>query len=175
MNNILIRLLLVIIMTGCSIRQNQDNNKNITLKRNELSSVTPELPIKSKELNEELDKIIYQEDSLSNSDTLHNESKSFCIGFRSQNNDCIVKLISNLDYYYSKPMIGYFRYKNKIISIYSDSSSCIQNMIDLERLSTGKIEELTDTYNMIILEYEALERTFRIEKNGRLVLISERQ
>ncbi len=93
-----------------------------------------------------LDQIIAHEDSMRNVYSTYGEVKSYTITFSQDQSGCYVELVGDFENYDSQTMIGYFRYKSKIVSIYGLSSTCGNNFINKSKLKTGLILGLND-YN----------------------------
>ena len=86
-------------------------------------------------------------------DSIGDKSKSIWVKFENDSNSSYLTIIANFNNYDSKAMDGYFRYKDRFISVYGLKNKLNNKFIDLDKLFHGKIDILWD------YDYEALNNT----------------
>ena len=134
-------ILTLIFLSSCA---NRETNKSETDEIKDHFVIDAETPIKLLSLQTELDKIIDRDDSLKNIRTTHFGSASFWIVFNKLGDDCYLTIIDQIAFYDSSIMIGYFKHRDRYISVYGNRIECGENFIDFEKLSTGKIHYIID-------------------------------
>ena len=116
--------LLIILFNNCKF-QNESIDKTIT----------------SSSLLKILTEFINHVDSVRNTNGF---IESILITFSENDNKCYVLIEGDFIYYDSKAMNGYFRFKDKAISVYGINTECGNELINLNNLKKEKIEGLID-------------------------------
>jgi len=137
-------------------------------------------PIKSEILLTKLDELIDFRDSVTSRHPIPNITPSFWIFFTSDENDCYVTIMSQLNYYDSEEMDGYFMHRGRYITVYDSYSECAKDFINPDLLNTDIIddEDITDYCNPredrpAIPPHNAFGREYRIINNENFELISQ--
>jgi hypothetical protein len=144
MKNISAILLFIIIVINYSCN-NPRSTEEIHGKINQNQKILSEA-IKSEILLTKLDELIDFRDSITFSRTRPDTTQSFWIYFIRHEKKCFVTLMAQFSYYDSKGMDGYFRHRERYVSVYNSEIDCAREFINPEHLKTRKIEKLID-YN----------------------------
>jgi hypothetical protein len=126
-------------------------------------------------LHNKLDSLIDYDDTHSNSTLFKSNCKSFWICFYKRDSNCFVRLIANFNYYSSKRIDGYFKYRDRIVSIYELNLECASGLVDKNKLYKGAITNLTDYDNTSsrIGPHDPHEIEYKIINKDSLVFNSE--
>ena len=119
---------------------------------------------------EKLDNFIQERDSIANSTSTVRHHTSFSISFHDEYLDCRISLQSDFNYYNSKSTNGFFRFRDKIITVYGGQLPCNYKLIDIDQLQKGKIDALTDLKDESTLTppYESNNRLYNILDDNNL-------
>lgn len=105
-----------------------------------------DIPI-NETLKDKLDYIIDFKEKLADSSSIYSHPKSYWIYFYEDNAECFVATMANFDFYNSDEMDGYFKYRNKYITLYGLDTDCAVGLALEPELLKSKISELTDYHS----------------------------
>lgn len=136
-------------------------------------------PVKSEILLEKIDELIAIRDSLTESNN-SNKMKSFWLYFSQKDDGCFVTILAQpLDIYDKDEMDGFFKYKERYISVYDSKIECGTDFIDTKQLQTGKIPDFLnywsdiDNNNNSFPPHKCYGLEYRIVNKDKLELISQ--
>ena len=104
---------------------------------------TEKLPV-NEVLRDKLDAIIDFNESQADKSSTITRANSYWIGSTKDGDSISIMLMANFDFYDSSEMVGYFRYRDKFISVYDISHLTEFGFVDTSLLESGAITELKD-------------------------------
>lgn len=104
-----------------------------------------------------LDEMITTKDSLENASSIYSHHNSYWISFYDLDSSeytgkCYVRLMANFSYYHKNEIIGFLKYRNKVIIFYDSESICNQGIVNIKKLNTEKEEiDFLDNYDDVLV------------------------